>query len=287
MRVDELCRSGDCYTPALGNNSLPWRWQPYNRALVSSRFGATMSVTELVLFLSTIFLGGLVSGFAGFALGLVVSPVWLHLFPPLQAAVMIVGCGLFMQGYATWRLRRALSWRHMWPFIFGGAIGVPIGALLLTRIDPSYLRIGVGVLLIVYSTYGLARPAIKPIHAGVPGDLTIGVFNGLLSGLTGLPGVIITIWCQSRGWPKDLQRSIFQPVILVTLCMSFVALAAAGAVTLPTVKTFALGLPALFAGAWSGMHLYGKIDEATFRKAVLVLLLVSGITLVVPFSLFQ
>jgi hypothetical protein len=64
--------------------------------------------------------------------------------------------------------------------------------------------------------------------------------------------VIVTIWCQMRGWPKDRQRTIFQPVILVTLLMSIVSLGVAGAITLPTVKIFMLGLPALFAGAWSG-----------------------------------
>ena len=219
-----------------------------------------MDGTELALFLLTIFFGGLVSGFAGFALGLVVSPVWLHLFTPLQTAVLITCCGLVMQSYGTWKLRQHLSWRYMWPFVTGGAIGVPIGALLLTRTDPDYLRIGVGVLLVVYSTYGLARPVIKPLHAGLKADLTIGVVNGLLSGLTGLPGVIITIWCQSRGWSKDLQRTVFQPVILMTLLMSTMSLGVAGAVTLPTVKTFLLGLPALLAGAWSGMHLYGKMN---------------------------
>ena len=246
-----------------------------------------MDGLELALFLLTIFFGGVVSGFAGFALGLVVSPVWLHIFTPLQTATLIVGCGLFMQGYGTWKLRHALSWRNISPFIIGGAIGVPIGAMLLTSIDPAYLRIGVGVLLVLYSTYGLARPTLKPLHAGVTGDLTIGVFNGLLSGLTGLPGVIVTIWCQMRGWPKDRQRTVFQPVILATLLMSIVSLGVAGAITLPTVKTFMLGVPLLFAGAWSGMKLYGKIDEAAFRKAILLLLLVSGVTLIVPLSIFR
>lgn len=246
-----------------------------------------MDGLELALFLSTIFFGGLVSGFAGFALGLVVSPVWLHIFTPLQTATLIVGCGLFIQGYGTWKLRHALSWRDISPFIIGGAIGVPIGALMLTRIDPVNLRTGVGVLLVLYSGYGLARPKVKPVHAGVPADLTIGVFNGLLSGLTGLPGVIVTIWCQLRGWPKDRQRTIFQPVILATLLMSIASLGVAGAITLPTVKTFMLGLPVLLAGAWSGMKLYGKVDEAAFRKAILLLLLVSGLTLIVPFSIFR
>jgi uncharacterized membrane protein YfcA len=242
---------------------------------------------ELALFLVTIFVGGLVSGFAGFALGLVVSPVWLHLFTPLQTATMIVGCGLFLQSYGTWKLRHALRWRQMWPFIIGGAVGVPIGAMLLTRIDPAYMRNGVGVLLIVYSAYGLLRPRVRPLHVGAPADLTAGVLNGLLSGLTGLPGVIVTLWCQMRGWPKDVQRAVYQPVILATLLMSITSLGIAGAITAPTLKTFLIGLPALLLGAWSGMKLYGHVDEDAFRKAILVLLLISGVTLILPLSPFR
>jgi hypothetical protein len=262
------------------------RWQYSIQVLVTSSLEATMDGAELAFFLVSIFFGGLVSGFAGFALGLVVSPIWLHLFPPLQTATLIVGCGLVMQGYGTWKLRRSLDFRDMAPFIVGGAVGVPIGAMLLARIDPSYLRTGVGVLLLAYGTYGLARPHVRPLHVGVAADTTVGVFNGLLSGLTGLPGVIVTVWCQMRGWPKDRQRTTFQPVILATLMMSVVSLGAAGAVTLPTIKTFMLGLPLLLAGAWSGMKLYGHLDEAAFRKAILVILLISGLTLIVPFSWF-
>jgi uncharacterized membrane protein YfcA len=43
---------------------------------------------------------------------------------------------------------------------------------------------------------------------------------------------------------------------------------------------FIVGLPALIAGTWLGWKLYGRLDEATFRKAVLYLLLVSGLALV-------
>ena len=43
---------------------------------------------------------------------------------------------------------------------------------------------------------------------------------------------------------------------------------------------FTIGLPALFAGTWLGWRLYGRLDEATFRKVVLYVLLVSGLVLV-------
>jgi uncharacterized membrane protein YfcA len=47
------------------------------------------------------------------------------------------------------------------------------------------------------------------------------------------------------------------------------------------IKLFVIGLPALFAGTWLGLKLYGRLNEAAFRKVVLVLLLVSGVVLIV------
>jgi uncharacterized protein len=47
------------------------------------------------------------------------------------------------------------------------------------------------------------------------------------------------------------------------------------------VRLFVFGLPVLLAGTWLGIRLYGRIDEAMFRKVVLALLLVSGAALMV------
>jgi uncharacterized membrane protein YfcA len=49
-----------------------------------------------------------------------------------------------------------------------------------------------------------------------------------------------------------------------------------------TLTLFATTLPVLLAGLWLGVRLYGRLDDATFRKMVLVLLLLSGLTLVLP-----
>ncbi len=155
----------------------------------------------LGFFLLAAFLGGLASGIAGFAMGFVVSGIWLHIITPIQTTTLIVGYGLWTQGYGVWKLRHTLKWRQVAPFIIGGAIGVPVGTMLLTSINPAYLRTGVGVLLVLYSIYGLAQPAFKPIKAGVPADAGIGVLNGLLAGVTGLPGLIVSILSQWRGWP--------------------------------------------------------------------------------------
>jgi uncharacterized membrane protein YfcA len=234
----------------------------------------------LGLFLLAAFLGGFASGLAGFAMGFVVSGIWLHVITPIQTTALIVGYGLWTQGYGVWKLRHSLSWRNVAPFIVAGALGVPIGTMLLTYIDPAYLRIGVGLLLVFFGVYGLAQPKFTPLQAGVAADSSIGFLNGMLCGLTGLPGLIITIWCQLRGWTKDVQRAVFQPVMLGAIVVTAISVSVTGVVTAETVKLYLLGLPALLAGLWLGFKLYGKLDDAAFRKLMLLLLLVSGLALI-------
>ena len=246
-----------------------------------------MDGTVLGLYLLATFIGGMTTGIAGFAMGLVVSGIWLHILTPIQTAALIVGYALLAQSYSIWKLRQAMSWRKVAPFIIGGAVGVPIGTMLLSYINPAHLRTGVGVLLVLYSIYSLAKPVLKPVQGGLPTDLGIGFFNGLLGGLTGLGGIVVTIWVQLRGWPKDLQRIVFQPVILAAQGMTAVSLAFAGAYTAETIKLYLYGLPVLAAGMWIGLRLYGRLDDAAFRKVILWLLLVSGVSLVVPLSMLR
>ena len=236
----------------------------------------------LALFLFTTFFGGIVTGLAGFAMGLVVSGVWLHILNPAQTAALIVGYGLLTQSYTIWRLRQAFAWRPVAPFILGGIVGVPLGTLLLTSINPEFVRTGVGVLLIAYSTYSLARPHVRPIKAGFAIQSLIGLLNGVLGGLTGLSGPIITMWCNLRGFPKDLQRAIYQPVILAAFALTAISLTVAGAITADVLRLYVYGLVSLAAGLWLGLKLYGHLDEATFRRIILVLLLLSGVVLILP-----
>jgi len=241
-----------------------------------------MDNMTLALFLLAAFLGGLTSGVSGFAMGLVVSGVWLHIVTPGQNALLIVLCGLVTQGSGIWRVRHAIDWRAVLPFIVGGAIGVPAGTALLTLTDQGTVRLTIGVLLVLYSVYMLARPALKPVHGGTPAEFGVGVTNGLIGGLTGLGGIAVTIWCQLRGGPKDAQRAIFQPVMFTTFAMSAVSFGFTGAYTLETMKLYALALPALVIGTWCGIKLYGKLDDAAFRRVILILLLAAGLSLVVP-----
>ena len=234
------------------------------------------------IFFAGTFAAALVAGLSGFAFGLVAAAIWLYILTPLQTATLIIAFGVIVQGYSVWKLRHALDWRKLWPFLVGAAMGVPVGVSVLTWTNPAYVRMGIGVFLVLYSLYALFRPALKPIAAvGTIADAGVGFSNGVLGGITGFAGILVTIWCGLRGWPKDRQRTIFQPTGVAIFAMSAAWLGAKGSITADSIPLFLLGLPALLAGTWLGLKLYGRLDEATFRKVVLVLLLLSGAVLVV------
>jgi uncharacterized protein len=240
------------------------------------------SLLDIAIFLLATFAGALIAGVTGFAFGLVVAALWLHILTPIQTATLIIAFGLIVQGYAVIRLRRALKWRRLWPFILGAAFGVPAGVAVLGWADPAHVRAATGAFLILYSLYALLRPTLKPVeHGGAAADAGVGFLNGVLGGMTGLAGILVTICCTLRGWPKDEQRAVFQPVGVSIFAMSAAWLGAKGALSGDIVQLFFIGLPALALGTWLGFKLYGRLDEAMFRKAVLVLLLISGVTLVI------
>ena len=139
------------------------------------------------------------------------------------------------------------------------------------------VQIGVGAFLVLYGIYSLARPTLGPVRVGGAAlDSGVGFLNGALAGVTGLAGILVVIWCGLRGWPKDVQRGVFQPAGVATFAMTALWLGAKGAIATDTLTLFLLGLPVLLAGTWLGLKLYGRIDEAGFRRIVLVLLLLSG-----------
>jgi uncharacterized membrane protein YfcA len=246
-----------------------------------------MDGVGLTFFLIAAFCGGLISGLSGFAMGLVVSGVWLHVIAPEQNAALIVLCGLVTQGSGIWRVRHAVNWWRVTPFIIGSAIGIPIGTVFLSTLDAAMLRLTMGVLLVAFSLYSLIRPTIKARRSNVPTDVGVGVANGLIGGLTGLGGIAMTVWSQLLNEPKDTQRALFQPVMFSTFALSAISFGVAGMITAETLKLYVFALPVLIVGIWCGLRLYGKLDDAGFRRVVLLLLFAAGLSLIVPTSIFR
>jgi len=220
-----------------------------------------------------------VAGVAGFAFGLIASAIWLHIIPPAQSAPLIAAFAILIQGTTLWQFRHAMRVSRLLPFLAGGAAGVPLGAAVLTLASQDKVRALIGVALILFTLYSLARPPLPAIKGGRVADGIVGLMSGVLSGSTGLAGIPVIVWANLRLWSKDEQRAVFQPVVVVVFMMTLAWLGGAGVITADTFRLFWIGLPAVLLGTWVGLKLYGKLNERTFRLVVLVLLLISGVML--------
>ena len=237
---------------------------------------------DLAVFLAGTFVTSFVTGAAGFAFGIVAASFWVYALEPAETATLTAAYAILVQGYAVWTLRHRLDPQRLWPFLLGSAVGIPGGVALMTMAAPLQIRFAIGVLLVLFSTYNLARPKLPEFrHAGPRTDLFVGVLNGMLGGSTGLGGILPAIWCGLRGWPRDEQRAVFQPTAVATFLMMIAWFGGAGVITVDIVRLFAIGLPMMAAGTALGWMTYNKLNEITFRKTVLVLLLLSGVVLVV------
>ena len=237
---------------------------------------------DLALFFLATFVGALVNGIAGFAFGLIASAIWLHIISPAQSAPLIAAFAILIiliRGAMLWKLWHAIQVSRLIPFIVGGAVGIPLGTAALAWASPAQMRTSIGAALIVFSLYSLARPTLPAIKGGALADSIVGLLSGAFSGSTGLAGIPIIVWGSLRRWSKDDQQAVFQPVVVAVFVMTLIWFGGTGVVTRETLRLFWIGVPALAIGTWLGLKLYGKLDEATFRVVVLVLLLISGITL--------
>ncbi|MCC7273820.1 MAG: sulfite exporter TauE/SafE family protein [Alphaproteobacteria bacterium] len=234
----------------------------------------------LTLFLTGAGFAGFVSGLVGFAFALVAAPLWLRVLQPVEVTALVVSYGVLTQGYALWNMRREIDLRPSLPFIAGGLVGVPLGVWIARGIDPHLFQVVVGIFMMAYTAFLLLRPDVGRIHGGGrPADAAIGFVSGVLGGMTGFSGPIVTLWCALRPWNKYEQRQAYQPYLMVMHAATIASLWVAGSLEMRLGELFALGVPLVVLGLWAGFRLYRRVSDESYRRIVLWLLFASGFSL--------
>ncbi len=228
-----------------------------------------------------VFAGALVSGIAGFAFSAVAGAMLLHVLPPLEAVPLMMICSIAVQSASLVALRRSMRWKGSLALILGGVLGIPPALYLLQNVDTWTFRVGFGVFLTLYSAYMIVKPAVVRLcHAEQRlHGAAVGFAGGLVGGLTAMPGALPTIWCDLRGVPKDQQRGLVQPFIAAMQVVALGLLCAHHSLSPKVLVDAAFGLPALAAGTAVGIVLFGKMNDALFRRTVLAVLFVAGVGL--------
>lgn len=231
------------------------------------------------LIVLSVAVGALVAGLAGFAFSAVAGALLIHWVAPITIVPVLLACSITTQLVSIARLRRTMQWRRCAPFLVGGFIGIPFGAALLRDTDPQRFAMWFGTFLIAYGGFMLLRPHLVIRTGSRLVDAATGLIGGITGGAIAFPGAAPTIWCSLRGLPKDVQRGVVQPFILVMQIATLLYFSRLGILTTDTMASFLVCAPAVLFGTWLGLTLFARIDDAAFRRVVLIFLIVSGATL--------
>lgn len=238
-----------------------------------------MDGTTAILLAGAI-VAGFVQGLSGFAFGLVASSIWAWWLPPQLVAVMSVFGALVGQLIAVFSNRRNLEWPLLWPLVAGGLVGLPLGLLVLPRLDGAWFQFGVGLMLALWCPLMLVSGRIPNVRfGGRAADALVGLGGGFTGAVGGFTGPIPTLWSTLRGWPKVQQRVVIQNFNLVMLAVTFASYLATGLVTPPMWGQLAWIVPVLLVPVLLGARVFARISAEAFRRVVLSLLALSGVAL--------
>ena len=240
----------------------------------------TLSLAPTVVILLGTFAGALVSAFSGFAFAPVAGIILITAFQAKAIVPLLMICSIIVQVTTLLYLRRSLAFGSIGSMLVGGALGVPLAVLLFQRLDPHLFQVAFGLFLAAYSTVMLMRPCSQTtVVSRRSHEVAVGFLGGLVGGLTAMPGAVPTIYCDCRGASKVVQRATVQPFILAMQVLALTLMVLHGDIDAGIGDLVVTALPGLVVGVAAGLLLYGRVPDAGFRRAVLFLLLTTGLGL--------
>jgi uncharacterized protein len=233
-----------------------------------------LSATLLVALFSAL-LAGIVTGMTGFGLALISTPLLLFVYEPKTVIVLTAIFSIFISGAVVLDSWRSAHARLALALLLPALIGIVVGAEILRTVDPLYIRLAVGV-VVVFSALLLLIDVRLPGAGSRWGTLVAGSTSGALSTSTGLAGPPIVLLLAARDLPKHAFRGTSALYFLAMSLVGIVVLSLRGLVEGGDLQLAAILIPAAIVGKAIGTAALKKISESAFRKISLGIVLFTG-----------
>jgi len=231
--------------------------------MLDSGFGGYSSAALLFLAASAL-TAGLARGFSGFGGALIFVPLASAAIGPRLAAPLLLIIDAVAAAGLIPNAWRYAARRDVGVMGLGAAIGVPLGAWLLTRADPLAVRWGLAVavtvlLLVLISGWRYHGRRTPFVTVGVGG------LAGLLSGSAQIGGPPVVAFWLSSALSAEVVRANIVLYFAISTVFSGAAYLAGGLIT-QSVLVLALFIgPTYGLGIYVGSRLFGLASEASFR----------------------
>jgi uncharacterized membrane protein YfcA len=225
-----------------------------------------------------------VRAISGFGAGVIATPLLTFVLPLPVTVPLITVIGMFAGSRQIFRDWRIIEWRRIAVFVPGSLAGVALGLYLFTALDPVLLARALGVYILGYAIYSLfghrmagrsialPRWIVHPVAAA--GGLVATIFGGLA-------GAIYATYLDALNLSKGAFRVTMSAMLLVLALVRSIGYAATGVFQAGDAVLIGAALIPLAIGTIVGDRLHDRLDPRAFRRAIAVLLVVSGAALLV------
>ncbi len=221
-----------------------------------------------------------VFGLSGFGAAIVGVPLLAHFFPIRFAVPMMLVFDLCAGLLLGLRNRRDVDRGELLrlaPFV---AVGMVLGVTALVRAPERWLLGVLGAFVFSYACWSLvSRAALRPISArwAAPAGMAGGVFTALY----GSGGPIYTVYLARRLGDATRLRATIAVLIFCTAWARLALFSGTGLLFQPSLLKLAVVLlPCAVAGYFIGSHLHRRLPPRQAARAIWMLLLASGTSLV-------
>ena len=235
-----------------------------------------------VFALTGVFVGGFVSGLAGFGNALFSLGFMLFVLPPQEAVAVVLALATAGNALGMWKIRRDVPkyTRQTARFVLPAIAGIPVGSALLTLVSATGIKLFVSAVFLVYAgAVSAMRSAPKIERSSLFTDTAIGFGGGILGGMAGLSGALTTIWSSLQPWTKEKTRTVLQGYNFYILALSTLWLASKGTYTPEIVRFILVCLPVLAVGTLTGLFVYGRLSDTGYKTALVRLMFVAGLAI--------
>jgi uncharacterized membrane protein YfcA len=225
--------------------------------------------------------GGTVKGAVGVGLPLVAVPIMAMVLKPTTAIALPIIPILISNVWQTWDCGYFLvSLKRFWPLFVALIPTTLIGGQLLVSVSAETSAMLLGSMLIIFCVLQLSPLSIHiPERAERWLSPLIGLASGFVGGMTSFFGPIPVTYLMLLRLPKDEFVGTIALFYLIACSMLYIMLAAHEILTLDELLVSALALLPVMVGLLLGRMLRRRISQETFRRALILVLCILGLSL--------
>lgn len=240
------------------------------------------------LLLLAVAMGGIAQRATGMGFALAAAPLAIIAVGPFEGVLLMNLLGLPAAGLAMFLNWRKIEWNIILPMFLPCALGIWLGVSFLKEVDPAFLEVGIGFVLLLAVIITVKSPPLPSTQSlFIPASLT-GLASGFLNAVASIGGPPLVVFRNLKRWPPDRFIPTIQPLLIMMSGGSLLFKTWGGAIPLPSYSliSWIVLLGALGAGLLVGELISRKLSLERTSNAITwlailgsVATLIRGVTL--------